>query len=281
MRFLFTVDVERDPFEEGETTFVGVEEGLQKISDSLRDVGIRATMFFSGEVAVRYPELLTAAHRAGHEIGCHGHDHSLSYLNRCPVEIVRDDLRRGRRAIFDVTGTPPSSFRAPNFSVNPRVLREIKLAGFDIDSSVLPGRVVRRWRLATLVNHRGAPSRPYRPSEHDHRRPGGSGILEVPLSSNPVSPGTPLGLGFLNARGLDAALGALNGLHEDYLMFLAHPWEAADIASHRREPPAWLQSACQPSTKVLSRFLRRVVHELAPAMVSEIAHEALGREAPP
>ena len=71
----FTCDLEPDcpPFLQG---FRGVEEGMPKLLSLLDELGIRATFFTTGEVAIRYPDTIRALLASGHELACHGMTHT-------------------------------------------------------------------------------------------------------------------------------------------------------------------------------------------------------------
>lgn len=271
MKFLFTIDVERDPLPTPTPSFRGVAEGMPRLLDCLRESRVAATMFVSGEVAGRFPKLVKEIALEGHEIGSHGHDHSLGYLTRHGPQVMRSDIARGREAIETATGTRPRCFRAPNFGVDARVVRELGNAGFSVDSSVLPGRLVRKWRLVKLVDHRGAPTSPYHPSFHDHRIPGAGGVLEVPVTPNPESPGGPIGLGFLNARGIEATIRGINQAFGDYVMFLSHAWEAVDLTSQYLGSAHWLRDACSSSMDKLRSLLQHVGRRFEVTTVEALA----------
>src|SRR5262245_16357095 len=70
-----TVDVEHDcpPFL---STWRGIEEGMPRLRELLNEEHVPATMFVTGEVARRYPNLIDELTKEGHEIGCHGDSHA-------------------------------------------------------------------------------------------------------------------------------------------------------------------------------------------------------------
>jgi polysaccharide deacetylase family protein (PEP-CTERM system associated) len=105
----------------------------------LDDHGVRATFFVLGTVARDQPALVRALHRAGHEVACHGWDHRR--LHHLTPASFRDDVRRSKDALEQLTGVPVLGYRAPTFSVvrgtawAVDVLAELGLA---YDSSVYP-----------------------------------------------------------------------------------------------------------------------------------------------
>jgi polysaccharide deacetylase family protein (PEP-CTERM system associated) len=102
---------------------------------------VRATFFVVGQLARRNPALVRSIHRAGHEVASHGWDHR-RVLGMSP-ETFREDVRRSKDALEQVTGEPIMGYRAPTFSIVHRtawaldVLAEL---GFLYDSSIFPVR---------------------------------------------------------------------------------------------------------------------------------------------
>jgi polysaccharide deacetylase family protein (PEP-CTERM system associated) len=116
-----------------------VDMNTRSVLDVLAAAGARATFFFLGEVASRYPRLVRAVADAGHEIGSHGYQHRP--LGQVLWREFRDDVARSLRVLEDVSGRAVRGFRAPYFSIKAGhrwpldVLAEL---GVRYDSSVLP-----------------------------------------------------------------------------------------------------------------------------------------------
>jgi len=118
-----------------------VERNLRRLLEILDETGTRATFFFLADVATRHAALTREVAALGHEIACHG-------LRHVPValrehEEVRDDVRRARATIEDVTGTAVRGFRAPCFVREEKdlwLLDVLAESGFAYDSSWLPLR---------------------------------------------------------------------------------------------------------------------------------------------
>jgi polysaccharide deacetylase family protein (PEP-CTERM system associated) len=111
------------------------------ILDALEARDLRATFFIVGQVARRHPRLVRAIHHAGHEVASHSWDHQ-SVLRMTPTSF-RDDLRKSRDALEQVTGQPVVGFRAPTFSVVRRTswaLDVLAEEGMVYDSSIYPVR---------------------------------------------------------------------------------------------------------------------------------------------
>jgi polysaccharide deacetylase family protein (PEP-CTERM system associated) len=116
-----------------------VERNTGKVLRILDDRGVRATFFVLGWVAERYPGLVKEIASLGHEIGCHGRNHHQVF--RMSPDGFRDDLRRSKRTLEDISGCSVVAFRAPSFSVSsktPWVWPILCDEGFRIDSSIYP-----------------------------------------------------------------------------------------------------------------------------------------------
>lgn len=159
-----------------------VEQGLLSVLSRLDSCDTRATFFVVGDVVRDHPDLIAKIAAAGHEIGCHGMDHT--NLWRLDAQSFARDLVSFRRLLNDVLpGYAPLGFRAPMFSLDRRTawaLRVLKDAGYRYDSSVFPAR----------TGYYGvgyAPLRSYHPSLADPGIvDGDSGLLEVPLTVLPL-----------------------------------------------------------------------------------------------
>ncbi len=100
---------------------------------------VRATFFVLGWVAAKYPGLVRQIARLGHEIASHGYWHHLVY-EQTPVEF-RDDIRRTKHLLEDLSGRRVEGFRAPSYSVTQRsmwALDVLASEGYRYDASVFP-----------------------------------------------------------------------------------------------------------------------------------------------
>ena len=193
--FCLSVDVEEDlpgllPY-----GTKGIEQGLPALFDVLTDSRIHGDFFFSTPIVKEYPDTVRDAIRLGHGIGNHGMDHGL--LCSKPLDQQRKEIQSSSRILMDVSGSTPLMFRAPNFSVDSSTLRLLDDEGYLLDSSILPGRFHRRF-LRTTYDHRNASTRPFRVPANPNKH-GAKGLLEVPVTPNPLRPGAPLGLSIITA----------------------------------------------------------------------------------
>ncbi len=119
-----------------EPRFVAMTE---RFLDFLDRHGARATVFVVGELGRSHPELLREVAARGHEIGLHGLRHvTLGDVGRGSL---REELRKGRALLEDVTQSPVAGFRAPIFSLTPQTawaIDDLAACGFAYSSSVLP-----------------------------------------------------------------------------------------------------------------------------------------------
>jgi polysaccharide deacetylase family protein (PEP-CTERM system associated) len=121
----------------------GLESRVCRNTEVLLDLfdegGAKATFFFLGWTAQRFPELVRSVHARGHEVACHGYGHQLIYT-QTPEEFLAD-IGKAKAILEDVIGQPVIGYRAPGFSIvarTPWAFEQIVRAGFSYDSSVFP-----------------------------------------------------------------------------------------------------------------------------------------------
>jgi len=150
MKCIFSVDVEdwfhildlpsTPPLSEWNDLPSRVEKNFTTLLDIFAEGQIRVTCFFLGWVAERYPDLVRAAHRRGHEIASHGYAHRLVY-QMTPDEFLGDAVR-SKQILESISGCEVLGYRASGFSVTqktPWFFEKLAEAGFRYDSSVFPG----------------------------------------------------------------------------------------------------------------------------------------------
>ncbi|MGQ0797117.1 MAG: glycosyltransferase, partial [Methanobacteriota archaeon] len=253
-RIHVSVDVEEDhglP----DPSYRGVEEAVPRLLDILRAADVDGSFFITADVARRYPDLVARIAREGHHVGSHGLSHHDPPFAGRPLGAQRRDVQASLEALHEVLSRP-ISFRAPNFLVDVNTIAALREASVAVDSSVVPGRRVRRTRRSPPIDFRGAPADPYRMSATSPLRVGGDGLLEVPVASNPFAAGSPVGLGYLNLAGVDRVLDAVARAAASRVVFLVHPWEALDYPSDA-SIPGWMRQGCRSDLRPLEGFLRR------------------------
>jgi peptidoglycan-N-acetylglucosamine deacetylase len=181
---------------------VGPEKSLvydvavDRLQDFASSASIPLTFFAVGSDLARQQaaEKLQAAASRGVEIGNHTLEHRYD-LTRAGRAEIRRQVGEGAIAIERATGTRPTGFRAPGYTITDEVFDVLAELGVRYDSSVFPCPMY--WAAKTaaiaLIGVRGrrsrsivdtpavlrAPTRPYRTGRPYWRR--GSGLLELPV----------------------------------------------------------------------------------------------------
>jgi polysaccharide deacetylase family protein (PEP-CTERM system associated) len=118
-----------------------VEKNFLKLLDILDETNARATCFFLGWVAEKFPHLVREAAKRGHEVSSHGYSHILAY--QVTAENFYEDAVRAKKTIEDISGQPVWGYRAAGFSVTeaiPWFFEKLIQAGYRYDSSVFPAQ---------------------------------------------------------------------------------------------------------------------------------------------
>jgi len=148
----FSVDVEEyfhasamDPFirrEEWESLPRRSPVLVRRLLDHLQEAGVKGTFFVLGWLAEREPEMVKDIAERGHEIASHGWSHRrVTALS--PPEF-REEIRRSRQRLQELSGMEVTGYRAPSFSILPGVewaLDVLLEEGYRYDSSMVPVRV--------------------------------------------------------------------------------------------------------------------------------------------
>lgn len=133
--FMFTLDLERDNTPHG-----GLYEGVKampRILDFWDTYNVKATVFTTGDVARKYPDLVREL-SVKHEVGCHMNDHEP--LVPTPYDERRSSLSELEHALAAATRTlsavkKPSCFRAPYLAFTPDFIPLLLQQGYTISSS--------------------------------------------------------------------------------------------------------------------------------------------------
>lgn len=116
-----------------------VAGNVARLLDLLDEYQVKATFFVLGWVAERVPGTVREIQARGHEVACHGYGHQLIF--RIGPQLFRDDIRRAKAVLEDITGTAVRGYRAPTYSITKESLWAFDLLleeGFSFDSSVFP-----------------------------------------------------------------------------------------------------------------------------------------------
>ncbi len=179
---------------------------------------VRATFFVLGMLAERYPELVKRVAYGGHEVASHGYAHVI--VHRATPAQFREDTKRSKRLLEDITGHTVCGYRAAEFSIRQNSLWALEMLrdlGFSYDASILP---IRRHRYGVSGFNRGP---------HRYGLPHGDHIVELPLSAVEwAGARLPIGGGgyfrVLPARVIHSAVRRLNAVGLP-LITCFHPYE--------------------------------------------------------
>lgn len=192
-----------------------IETTLGSLFALLEQGSHRATVFFLGWIARRYPSLVREAARRGHEIGVHGDLHRRAD-EMTPSEF-RADLERARAAVDSASGLGATLYRAPEWSIRHAgdpALAELARAGFRCDASTMP--------VAPMGPPGGLTG------AHRIQRDGWSLIEVPPLTGRAFGRRLPLGgawpFRILSAARLARAEQRTRDLGQP-AVFTVHPWE--------------------------------------------------------
>jgi peptidoglycan/xylan/chitin deacetylase (PgdA/CDA1 family) len=175
----------------------------------LKEHGVKATFFCTGNFAENAPEVMQRIMDEGHEVACHGVDH----WNPQPTDVFRS-----KEIVERVTGRTAYGYRQPRmFPVSDE---DIEKAGFLYNSSLNPAFIPGRYM------HLTDPRTWFKRGE----------LIEVPAS---VTPWFRLPLFWLSLHNLPQWL--YRGMvlrtlkHDGYFVTYFHPWEFYALKEH----PEW------------------------------------------
>lgn len=244
VRHFFTVDME-DYFQcTGLEAYVSrsawdsqpsrIEHSVDVLLELLADAQARATFFTLGWTARRFPQVVRAIVRHGHEIASHGNT-GLPVNQLTPVQF-REEVSTSRKLLEDISGTPVIGYRAPDFTLLPSyewafdVLLE---ESYEYDSSRIPAERPEQGWL-------GSPTPRY-PHAVRCESVGGS-LLEIPLTTLNVWGGgsrPPVAGGaYLRHMPYSVIRNAFRDAEHEGVpgVFCIHPWEVDPAQPRLRVP---------------------------------------------
>jgi polysaccharide deacetylase family protein (PEP-CTERM system associated) len=204
-----------------------VESSTRALLDLFAEFNVKATFFFLGWVAERFPGIVREAHDLGHEVGCHSYWHRPVF--RLSSQEFWDDTCRARNVLEDALGSAVIGYRAPNFSINdsvPWAYPILEELGFLYDSSIFPVR------HGLYGNHR-ASRIPYLV---------GPNLLELPIATwRILHNNLPVGGGaYLRILPFELTKNGIRTINETEsapAVIYLHPWEIDE--SQPRLPVSW------------------------------------------
>jgi polysaccharide deacetylase family protein (PEP-CTERM system associated) len=137
----FTVQAldERVPREQWPSQPLRSDRQTRRLLDLFDGRGIKATFFVLGWVGDRQRDLIREIHRRGHEVAAHSYWHKLVF--EMSPEEFREDLRRVKGLLEELTGEAVIGYRAPTYSVtkaSPWAHEILAEEGFKYSSSIFP-----------------------------------------------------------------------------------------------------------------------------------------------
>ncbi|MEW6265469.1 MAG: hypothetical protein AB1641_20525 [Thermodesulfobacteriota bacterium] len=251
MKLAVTIDVEEEGlfcgrYDSGPAAAENIRR-LKLLEPIFQEWCIRPTLLVSYQAARRPADLdflgaLKEKWRA--EIGGHLHPWNTPPLaelpdpepvpsEKMPRELLSAKIDTLFAALKPLTG-PPASFRMGRFNFGPKLLGLLEEKGLLVDSSVAPMR-----EYPGGPAHLSAPTDPYFPDAARPLCPGGSRVLEVPVTILPLTPRLglwldKLGRGGIPPRRLLTGLGMYLGSLSAQPMGSAFEVMRAAVRRHRR-----------------------------------------------
>lgn len=206
-----------------------VERNTAVLLALLARYGVKATFFIVGWTAEQHPELVRAITAEGHEIGCHSYQHQKIYT--LTPEEFRQDTKKAKEILEDISGRPVVGYRAPTYSITKKSLWALDILedlGFQWDSSIFP----------IMHDNYGIPDAP----RFEYQLPGRN-MKEYPISTAlifgqkiPIAGG---GYFRLFPYWLTkTALRSINRKENKPFVFYLHPWEV-DPEQPRFDQAGW------------------------------------------
>jgi polysaccharide deacetylase family protein (PEP-CTERM system associated) len=193
-----------------------VQPMTERLMALFAEHNVKATFFFLGWVAERFPQLVRETADRGHEIACHSYWHRAVF--RLTPEEFREDTKRAKDAIESAGGQPVYGYRAPSFSMirgTEWAFDTLAELGFRYDSSVNPIR-------HDFYGNADAPRFPYPIA--------GGSMTELPIATvRTLGSNWPCGGGaylrFFPRSYFRWAIRRLNDAEKQPVMLYLHPWE--------------------------------------------------------
>jgi len=233
-----------------------VEASTRALHDLFSQFDVKATFFFLGWVAERFPRLVRQTRDLGHEVGCHSYWHHPVF--RLTAKEFWEDSYRAKATIENATGEAVAGYRAPNFSINdsvPWAYSVLEELGFEYDSSVYPVH-------HGLYGNPGAQRFPHRV---------GTRLMELPLATwrvfnqnVPVAGGAYLRI--LPYALMKNGIRAINDRETAPAVLYLHPWEVDP--RQPRLPGAWKSRLRQYiGLAGMKARLERLLEEFSPGRI--------------
>ncbi|MDO6524817.1 DUF3473 domain-containing protein [Motilimonas sp. 1_MG-2023] len=192
-----------------------IEANTDRLLTLFERYQVKSTFFILGWIAERYPDVVQAIAKSGHEIASHGYDHQR--VNTLTEQEFVSDVVRSKHLLEDISGQEVKGYRAPSFSFNqqtPWAYKVLAKAGYRYSSSVYPVK----------HDHYGSPLLP-RFAFLAH-----PALLEIPISTLQIAgKNFPIGGGgyfrLYPEMLMHWALRQFHRQEQHPYIFYIHPWE--------------------------------------------------------
>ncbi|WP_372620688.1 XrtA system polysaccharide deacetylase [Falsiroseomonas sp.] len=250
-----------------------VEANTERVLALFAEAGVRATFFTLGWVAERHPGLVRRIVAAGHELASHGHGHEL--VHQIGEAGFRADIRRAKRVLEDAGGVAVRGYRAPTFSIGPRltpwahtVLAE---EGHAYSSSLFPIR-------HDLYGDAEAPRGPYRPHP--------DGVAELPMTTvRALGRNLPCSGGgwfrLVPYPVFRTGLRRVNEVERQPGIFYFHPWEVDPAQPHVPEAGRLSRFRHRTGLGSMAQRLGHLLRDFRWGCMDEVFAAAIGGKAEP
>lgn len=207
--------------------------GLPRLLDVLSKYDVMSTFYFTGMFAEHSPESVELVKEHGHEVGCHGYDHSINIaFDLLSFEQQVTQLKMAKSALEPIAGNI-TSFRAPALRINSKTVCALEKMGFTTDSSVASQRFDGPMTFGSKekLGWMRAPRNPYYISYDSPVKVGSSNVLEIPISAAlfPLI-GTTMRISPTLTRALRKYIFYEAAKTEKPVVFLFHPNECLDVS---------------------------------------------------
>jgi len=106
-------------------------EYTPNLLDLLKENGIKATFFFIGKNAEKYPDIVKRVVKEKHLVGNHTYTHTYNW-GFLPTKKVMTEIQKSKQVLEDLTGEEIIYFRPPFGVTNPRIAKVIRKFNYHV-----------------------------------------------------------------------------------------------------------------------------------------------------
>ncbi len=216
------------------------ETTIPRILDWLDEMRVVATFFVIGHDAHLCPDVVRLIYQRGHEIGNHSHNH-LKNLTQLPDKEILLEVNSCQKIVEDILGKRPISFKAPGYTLSPKLLCILYKCGIRIDTSMVTSILyqVIKYILKQIMSNKeslilqeiGVITAPNKPYNIDFERIFHSredncmGLIEFPISNSSFLPFPLISGLLLNLPNFARRIVVKSAIRARYLNINLHPHE--------------------------------------------------------